>query len=338
MQERNAKPAEPRSRQLRLDLLHTFEAAARHLSFTRAGAELFLSQSAVSRQVQQLEDSVGAPLFERRHRALALTEAGRVLHRAVEDSLERLRDAAARVRSSAVRPHVTVTCTPGFASFWLIPRLAGFTSAHPGVDVRISATLDLVDLERSAVDLAVRFVPGAQGQGPLLFEEEVQPMCAPQLLRDRARPLRSPADLEQHTLLTVEMHDAPLTADWEPWLALMGLPGVHMAHSVRFTQYAEAVAAAVAGQGVVIGRLPLLADLVRQKKLVAPFRSPAASRRGYFLTLAPQAAHNPSARAFADWLQAEADQALPRPGASDGHHRQGVRSARTGRSGVGRRA
>lgn len=311
MQERNAKPPEPRSRQLRLDLLHTFEAAARHLSFTRAGEELFLSQSAVSRQVQQLEDSIGAALFERRHRALVLTEPGRIMRRAVEDSLERLRDAAARVRGSAVRPHVTLTCTTGFASFWLIPRLARFTSAHPEVDVRISATQELVDLERSGVDLAVRFVPSAQGHGPLLFEEEVVPMCAPQLLRDPLRPLKTPADLEKHTLLTVEMRDAPPTADWEPWLALMRLPGLHMAHTVRFTQYSEAVAAAVAGQGVVIGRLPLLADLVRQKKLVAPFRSPAASRRGYFVILAPHAAHNPSARAFADWLQAEAIQALP---------------------------
>jgi LysR family glycine cleavage system transcriptional activator len=307
MQERNASSGpQPRSRQLRLDLLHTFEAAARHLSFTRAGAELFLSQSAISRQVQQLEESVGAPLFERRHRALALTEAGRILQRAVEDSLERLRDAAARVRSTAGRQQLTLTCTPGFASFWLIPRLAGFTAAHPEVDVRISATLDLVDLRRAGVDLAVRFVPSTEGQGPLLFEEEVQPMCAPRLLRDPARPLKTPEDLERHTLLTVEMRDAPLTVDWEPWLGLMGLPALHMAHTVRFTQYGEAVAAAVAGQGVVIGRLPLLADLVRQKKLVAPFRSAAASRRGYFVTLAPHAAQHAGARAFADWLVAAA--------------------------------
>ncbi|MCG2593635.1 LysR substrate-binding domain-containing protein [Ramlibacter sp. XY19] len=316
MQDRNAK-SEPaadltRSRQLRLDLLHSFEAAARHLSFTRAGAELFLSQSAISRQIQQLEESVGVPLFERRHRALALTEAGRIMQRAVQDSLERLRDAAARVRAStAVGHHVAVTCTPGFASFWLIPRLARFTAAHPEVDVRISATLDLVDLDRSSIDLAVRFVPVAQGSGPVLFEEQVQPMCSPLLLRDPGRPLRAPADLAQHTLLTVEMKDEPM-ADWEPWLQLMGVREVHMAHTMRFTQYSEAVAAAVAGHGIVIGRLPLLADLVRQKKLVAPFRSPAASRRGYFVTLAAHAAHNPDAHAFAGWLLAEAEQATRR--------------------------
>jgi LysR family glycine cleavage system transcriptional activator len=306
MHDGNARASQPRSRQLRLDLLHAFEAAARHLSFTRAGAELFLSQSAVSRQIQQLEESVGAPLFERRHRALALTEAGRIMRRAVEDSLERLRDAAARVRSTSGAQPLTVTCTPGFASFWLIPRLPAFTAAHPDAEVRIAATLELLDLERGSVDVAVRLVPVARGQGPLLFEEQVQPMCAPKLLRDARRPLKTPADLEQHTLLTVEMQDAPLTVDWEPWLQLMGLASVHMAHTVRFTRYGEAGAAAVAGQGVVIGRLPLLADLVREKKLVAPFRGAAASRRGYFVALAPQAAHNPSARAFADWLQEEA--------------------------------
>jgi DNA-binding transcriptional LysR family regulator len=302
-------PAPARSRQLRLDLLHSFEAAARHLSFTRAGAELFLSQSAVSRQIQQLEESVGAPLFERRHRSLALTEAGRILQRAVADSLDRLRDAAARVRAAAPGQQVAVTCTPGFASFWLIPRLARFTAAHPRVEVRISATLDLVDLDRSDIDLAVRFVPSNEGVGPELFEEEVQPMCAPALLRDATRPLKTPADLARHTLLTVDMHDASLTVDWEPWLQLMALKDVRMAHTMRFSQYSEAVAAAVAGHGVVIGRLPLLSELVRQKKLVAPFRSPAASRRGYFVTLAPHAAHNPDAQAFAGWLLQEAEQA-----------------------------
>jgi DNA-binding transcriptional LysR family regulator len=303
----NATPAAvPRSQQLRLDLLHAFEAAARHLSFTRAGAELFLSQSAVSRQVQQLEESVGTALFERRHRALALTEAGRIMQRAVEDSLERLRDAAARVRSTTRERPLTVTCTPGFASFWLIPRLARFTAAHPDVDVRIAATLELVDLQRGNVDLAVRFVPIAQGDGALLFEEEVQPMCAPRLLRDAHRPLKTPADLERHTLLTLDLHDGPLTVDWEPWLRLMGLPPPHMARTLRFLRYSEAVEAAVAGHGVVIGRLPLLADLLREKKLVAPFRSPAASRRGYFVTPAPQAAHDANAGAFANWLVQEA--------------------------------
>jgi len=228
------------------------------------------------------------------------------MQRAVQDSLERLRDAADRVRPSAAARQVSITCTPGFASFWLIPRLARFTSAHPTVDVRISATLNLVDLERSDLDLAVRFVPIAEGRGPRLFEEAVQPMCAPALLRDRRRPLKTPADLRHHTLLTLDLAGAPLTVDWEPWLQVMGMDEIRMAHTMRFSLYTDAVAAAVAGQGIVIGRLPLLADLLRQQRLVAPFRTPAASQRGYFLTTAPNAARNPDAQAFVEWLRSEA--------------------------------
>src|SRR3954467_9649098 len=102
-----------------LDLLRSFEAAARHLSFTLAAQELYLTQSAVSRQIQQMEASLGVPLFERRHRALVLTDAGRVMQRAVIDCLERLRDATSRVRATAAMRQVSLTCTPGFASLWL---------------------------------------------------------------------------------------------------------------------------------------------------------------------------------------------------------------------------
>jgi len=296
-----------RSQKLRLDLLHTFEAAARLLSFTAAGEELHLSQSAISRQMQQLEENLGAPLFERRHRSLALTEAGRVLQRAVNDSMERLLDATARIRPAARSGEVSMTCTPGFASFWLIPRLASFTAAHPQVDVRISATLEIVDLDRKRIDVAVRFVPSSEGRGPMLFEEDVLPLCAPRLLKDPKRPLKSPADLARHTLLTIENPQTTTpTMDWEPWLQVMGLDSLRTANTLRFTQYSEAVAAAVAGQGIVIGRLPLLADLVREGKLVGPFKSRAASRRGYFVQLGAHAELNPDALDFVHWLLAEA--------------------------------
>ncbi|ROZ61425.1 LysR substrate-binding domain-containing protein [Ramlibacter sp. WS9] len=300
----------PRSAQLRLELLPAFEAAARTLSFTLAAQELSLTQSAISRQIQLLEASLNTPLFERRHRALALTEAGRVMQRAVEDSLERLRDAAARVRGASGPRQVAITCTPGFASLWLIPRLARFTAVHPGVDVRISATLEVVDLARSNIDVAVRFVPSSSGQGPALFEEEVQPLCAPALANDPARPLNKPADLAQHTLLAMDMpQGSALTVDWEPWFEVMGLQGVQMASTMRFTQYADAVAAAVAGQGLVIGRLPLLAELIRAGKLVAPFGGRAATRRGYYVAVSPHAAGNADANDFVAWLRTEAEQA-----------------------------
>ena len=291
----------------RLDLLRSFDAAARSLSFTLAAHELFLTQSAVSRQIQQMEAALGVPLFERRHRALALTDAGHTMHRAVVDCLERLRDATALVRTTTQMRHVSVTTTPGFASLWLIPRLARFTANHPLVDVRISATLEVQDLDRSQLDLAVRFCPTSQGVGPPLFEELVLPVCSPQLVVNRANPLKKPADLANHTLLAVDTpRGMALIGDWEPWLKVMGLPEVRTKNTLRFTQYADAIGAAVAGQGVAIGRFPLLNELLRDKRLVAPFKGAAASQRGYFLALGARAAANPDAQDFARWLRAEA--------------------------------
>lgn len=306
----NSQPALRRDELPPLDLLRSFEAAARHLSFTRAGQELYLTQSAVSRQIQQVEAGLGVPLFVRRHRALELTEAGRVLQRTVVDCLERLRDATALVRATSVLRQVSMTCTPGFASLWLIPRLARFTATHPDVDVRISATLALLDLDRSQIDLAVRFCANQDGEGPPLFEESLVPVCSPRLAAGKANPLRKPADLANHTLLAVDLPQGmALTVEWEPWAKAMGLPELRMKNTVRFTQYADAVAAAVAGQGVVIGRLPLLAELLRTRQLVTPFGGGAASQRGYYVVMSERGGANEDAKDFALWLRAEADRA-----------------------------
>lgn len=310
----NAKPVTesgiPRDGLPPLELLRSFESAARHLSFTVAGQELYLTQSAVSRQIQQMESSLGVALFERRHRALALTEAGRVLQRAVIDCLERLRDATSLVRATSQLRQVSMTCTPGFASLWLIPRLANFTASHPEVDVRISAKLELLDLERHQLDLAVRFCGFSDGIGAPLFEESVVPVCAPALAANRANPLKKPADLANHTLLTLDLPQGKaLTVDWEPWIQLMGLREVRMKNAVRFTQYTDAVTAAVAGQGVVIGRLPLLNGLLREKRLVMPFGAGAASQRGYYVMLSERGEANADAQDFVRWLRSEAEQA-----------------------------
>lgn len=296
-----------RSELPRLELLRSFEAAARHLSFTKAADELALTQSAVSRQIQQMEEGLGVALFERRHRALVLTPAGRTMNRAVTDCLERLRDATASVRASLQARRIAVTTTPGFASLWLIPRLARFAQSHPQVDVRLSATNDTLDMVRSQIDVAVRFCPTRLGQGEPLFEETVMPVCAPALLRDRRRPLRTPADLVHHTLLAMEMpQDTTPTADWSPWFQIMGLPEMRTKNMLRFSQYADAVAAAVAGQGVAIGRLPLVAELLREGRLVAPLRGTQSSARAYFVLASPRAAENPDAQDFIRWLRAEA--------------------------------
>src|SRR6266852_1569300 len=134
-----------------------FEAAARNLSFTKAAEELFVTQSAVSRQIKALEDHLGVALFERRQRALALTESGHALYRVATDVLERPQAAADQLRASGRTRQLSLTTTTGFASLWLIPRLQRFTSLHPDIDVRISATTDMLNLERHLVDLAIRY-------------------------------------------------------------------------------------------------------------------------------------------------------------------------------------
>src|SRR6202051_476318 len=174
-----------------LGFIQGFEAAARNLSFTKAAEELFITQSAVSRQIKALEEHLGVALFERRQRALALTEGGHVLYRVATDVLERLQAAADQLRAAGRTRQLSLTTTTGFASLWLIPRLQRFTSLHPDVDVRISATTEALNLERSLIDLAIRYCkPESVPEGAVkLFGEEVIPVCSRALLRDKARPL-----------------------------------------------------------------------------------------------------------------------------------------------------
>src|SRR5262245_13273716 len=219
MRKTNAIPA--------LDLLLGFEAAARHLSFTKAGEELHLTQSALSRQIKDLEDQVGVPLFQRRHRALALTDAGQQFHTVAAQVITSVRAATERIRAqSGRRQPLSVTTTNSFAALWLIPRLPGFTRTHQGVDVRITADPRVQDLERDGFDVAIRHGPQALA-GPnaqRLFGERVFPVCSPKLLRDKSRPLRAPADLKHHVLL---QYDDPEVRHpwlhWKTWLEVAGI-------------------------------------------------------------------------------------------------------------------
>lgn len=288
-----------------LDPLLAFEAAARNLSFTQAGAELFITQSAVSRQVQQLEAHLGVKLFERRTRALLLTQPGQLFYRAVKASLDILHDSARKLRGAPAANAVVVTTTPGFASLWLIPRLASFTSRHPGVDVRISAVNEIVDLARAGVDLAVRYVSAENAAGGRrLFGETVFPVCSPQLAANAAKPLAAPADLAHHVLLSL---DDPRAAwlDWQLWFHALGLGDVQPAGMLHFSHYDQLIQSAVAGQGVALGRQPLVRRLLREKKLIAPFAQDVASSRAYFLIESAAAHTKPQVRAFATWLSAE---------------------------------
>lgn len=296
-----------------LDLLASFEAAARHLSFTRAGAERFVTQSAMSRQIRALEDELGVALFRRRHRALVLTDDGQRLLATCTTVLAQLRDTVAAIRSPTRRQVLSLTTTPGMASLWLIPRLPLFTRAHPGIDVRIDTSLERRDLLADGFDLAIRYFPADHPEGQPLFAESMQPVCSPALRRKGAEiPLRTPADLARHTLLQITPVPTPgMPMEWGPWLRAAGVPDLEPAATLSFNGYNEVIAAALAGQGVALGRRPLIDAYIRRRELVTPFRDVTASQRAYFLVVEPSARARPAVRALEAWLREQA--ALPEP-------------------------
>ena len=288
--------------------LEAFEASARHLSFTKAADELALTQSAVSRQIAALESHYGLPLFRRLHRALRLTDDGQALLQAVAEVLGRLHQVGGELKRDRRAKTVVVTTTPGFAGLWLIPRLASFTATRPDVDVRISAGYALVNLNRDGFDLAIRYQAedAIDAGAELLFGDVVLPVCSPKLLRDPARPLKTPEDLRHHVLMYLDSGPGADMQDWPIWLRAMKLDGLKPASVLHFSQFDQLINAAVAGQGVALGRSPLLKQLLRERRLVAPFKKTVASPRSYYLLRSATAAHKPEAQDFAAWLRAEA--------------------------------
>ena len=304
---------EPRFCLPSLDFLRGFEAAARTLSFTKAAEELLLTQSAVSRQIKTLEDHLGCSLFTRKIRSLALTEEGVVLQAAVTETLDRLQGVVDQLGRSRRSRQVTVTCTSGFASLWLIPRLPGFTAAHADVEVRITVSTALADLVRDRIDVAIRFCPpDSVPQGtPRLFGEETVPVCSPRLLEDPVRPLTTPGDLLHHVLLHYEVRGFRGSfMDWETWLTALGLGALRPAGMLTFNQSDQPIQAALAGQGVALAQQHLVEGLIREGRLVTPFGPGIAGKRAFFVVTAPPTPgrKEPSehVRSFADWLLEEA--------------------------------
>jgi len=291
-----------------LDLVRGFEAAARRLSFTLAAQELFVTQSAVSRQVQALEEFLGVRLFERRHKALALTEAGHAYYRAAAAALAELRAATQRLREST-RGHVlTVTTTGSFASIWLVPRLGRFRQAHPGIDVRIAATHEMLDLVREGIDVAIRDVPsGKEPPGSVrLVGERLCPVASPAYLREAKAPLARPADLRHHVML--RLHDPQGRwpwLSWAAWLEANGAADLVPGGTLAYDQYDQVVNAAVHGQGVALGRMSVVDSLVEEGRLVALFGKRMQVPRALHAIYAPGAENRPEAQAFVDWLRRE---------------------------------
>jgi LysR family glycine cleavage system transcriptional activator len=293
----------PRPRKLPpLNALRAFEAAARHLSFKRAAAELHVTQAAVSHQVRALEAELGLALFVRLHRALALTAAGQRCFPPLRDAFDRLEDATRSLRGRAPAPRLVLSIVPSFGANWLVPRLGQFRARHPDVDLVVLSSAELVDFARDPVDVGVRFGPGRYPgvRADLLLPEEYFPVASPKL----ARRLREPGQLGRHTLLHDETHDA-----WHAWLASRGVGGVDAERGVVFSDSSQLVAAAAAGQGVALARGLLAEPYLRAGTLVRPFPGSVPAEYAYFVVCADERADEPAIRAFREWILAQARRA-----------------------------
>ena len=306
----------PRRRPLVVGPVRAFEAVARHLNFRAAAEELYLTQSAVSRQIQSLEEELGAVLFLRGTRRVALTQAGTLLLRAVEPMLDRLDGAVRQIREAQGRRVVTVSTFASFATLWLIPRLEAFQREHPQIDIRVSATDNIVAPDGSdggQVDVALRYCRPEQAtpDSVRMFDEVVAPMVSPVLL-ERARvsgpPLLAPEDLAGHTLM--EEDNPRGSADfvsWARWLRQQGLPDLQPARWIWFNYTHQQVQAALAGQGVTMARLALNAEAAARGDLVELFPGRRLdSPFGYWLVKPSDDLITDDARRFCAWVEDQA--------------------------------
>lgn len=301
----------PKIRRPPLADLHAFEAAARHLSFTRAACELGVTQGAVSQRVRKLEESLGLALFERLTRALALTADGKILAEAVGGGIDRIDEGLAAVdrhRRPRAGTTLTLSAAPGFACRWLLPRLVRFRARHPDIEVRIEAEDRLANFVSDGIDLAVRCgqgtYPGLSAE--LLMPDAVFPVWSPELAA-RSPAVVRPDDLFDHLLL----HDSRTERDggggaWHDWFRSAGLRAQRL-DGPRFSNAHLAVEAAVSGLGVALGRATLVSNDLAAGRLLRPLRHAAPTTFSYYLVQRPAGFDNPPLAAFVAWLRNEAE-------------------------------
>ncbi len=279
--------------------MRAFEVAARHLSFTKAAEELFVTQAAVSHQIKALECDLGVPLFRRLNRALALTDEGQALLPYIRDAFDQLAAGVQQLEQLCCSGALTVTTTPSFASHWLVRRLGRLRHQHPDIDLRLSATERSVDMLRDGVDCGIRHGlgdwPGLRADR--LFQAAIVPVCSPSLLSGPV-PLREPADLARHTIL----HAMDGADEWQVWLKAAGVEGLDLEHGVRFDTGDLALKAAISGIGVAMGRLPLIDEELEADRLVEPFEIEFDEQCAYYFVAPEATADQPKIEAFREWI------------------------------------
>jgi LysR family glycine cleavage system transcriptional activator len=284
-----------------LNGLRAFEAAARHLSFTQAAAELNVTQTAISHQIKRLEEELGVRLFIRQNRALALTPQAKEYLPGIRAAFNDLRLATDRLLRRDDDHVLTVSTLASLAAKWLLPRLTAFQESHPGIDVRITTSTALVDFRTGGVDAAIRY---GRGQWPglradWLMADQLFPVCSPALLAGK-KPLRKPEDLAEHVLLH---SSAGNDDDWRLWLTAAGLPtNLSRMPGVTFDLVFMTVQAAIDGVGVAMGRTSYVQDDIAKGRLVVPFDITLPVDAGFYLVSPEATADSPKLSAFRNWL------------------------------------
>ena len=303
-----------------LEAIRGFVAVGRRMSITLAAQDLFLTQSAVSRQIQTLEEYLGVPLFVRGHRAIAFTEAGQQLFELASPWLSRLLDFAEEIRRNGKARPVTITANIGFTSLWILPKIGAFQALHPHVDLRVAADNRVLNLEQEGVDLAVRYcrAENAPAHAIRLFGEEVIPVASKSMA---ARAFSRPQALFDEVFLELDERARPWLR-WSDWLISTGHPHATPRAYLRFNQYDQVVQAALEGHGVALGRLALVLPMLQDGRLVAhPQASLGLSDYAYWLVKA-DGALRVEVELFADWLVEEVQRSSDLLAVAIGHNTQ----------------
>jgi len=292
---------------LPLNALKVFEAAARHLSFAKAAAELHVTPAAVSHQIKGLEERLGVPLFRRMNRRLLLTDAAQLCLPGLRDGFERIGQAMAKVSSAERSNLLRVTSAPTFAARWLVPRLEGFRARYPEIEIRIDATERTVDFATEGIDIGIRYGNGNYpGLASLrLMDADEFPVCSPRLLKG-PHPLRRPEDLRFQTLIHSESPgESNVLPNWRMWLLAAGVRDVDPTRGLHLQPETIAIEAAINGQGVVLSAQVLVAEELRTGRLMKPFEVELELDFAYYLVWPKARDAHPAIAAFRGWIMDE---------------------------------
>jgi LysR family glycine cleavage system transcriptional activator len=285
-----------------LNALKAFEAAARSESFTRAAEELCVTQGAVSHQVKALEVTLGIKLFNRERQRLVITDAGREYLAVVRDALDRIAVGTERIVQRQHSGALTVSTSPDFAAIWLVSRLGRFAEAHPGIDLRVSATMHQVDFAREEVDIAVRH---GDGNWPgldvmRLCSEQLFAVCSPKLMSGRNR-ITKPSDILKFPLLHLDDRKA-----WSKWFDAAGVADADVSRGPVLNRASMLIDAAIDGQGVALARTTLAAWDLINGRLARPLDVSLRLSKSYWIVFPKATSALPKITTFRDWLLAEA--------------------------------